>query len=191
MRLSRRLLAAGAAASVLAATSANALVVHFDPTGGFAFNFDVLDPAFGVGVGTPLDMVLVDPLKVSGSVFATDPGVTDVGFGFDHKTLTFNPGQSNAFTEKASISLWDVTSEGTIPNPGGGELNLFEVTFPGLTLGSPTSVTFTNAAGDTETGTLTVLTGVPEPASWALMLVGVGALGAVLRGRRRQSLAAA
>jgi hypothetical protein len=185
MSFTSRLAVAVAAASTLVAASAHALVVHFDPTGGFAFNFDVDDPAFGTGAGTPLDMVLVNPLDVPGSVFATDTGVSDVGFGFNDETLTFNPGQSNAFTEKASIPLWDVISEGTIPNPDGGELNLYEVTFPGLTLGSPTTVTFTNAAGDTETGTLTVLSGVPEPATWALMLIGFGALGAVVRGRRR------
>lgn len=32
--------------------------------------------------------------------------------------------------------------------------------------------------------------GVPEPASWALMIVGFGGIGATLRGKRRQALAA-
>lgn len=186
MKTSRALVAAcAAAASSLVAVSAHALVVHFDPTGGYAFNFDVQDPAYGTGVGSPVDVLV----NVWGPAFTTDPGVvTDVGFGSNGETLTFNPGQSNAFTETASERLWDVTFEYTIPDPTGGSLNVYEVTFPGLTAGSTTTVTFTNAAGDTEQGTLTV--GVPEPATWALMLVGFGALGAAIRGRRRSPVAA-
>jgi len=43
----------------------------------------------------------------------------------------------------------------------------------------------------TEIDNLVVASGVPETSTWAMMLVGVGALGAALRGRRRsQTLAA-
>jgi hypothetical protein len=44
----------------------------------------------------------------------------------------------------------------------------------------PTNVTLTSASGDF----LTAAGGVPEPASWAMMIVGMGALGAGLRKKR-------
>ena len=48
--------------------------------------------------------------------------------------------------------------------------------------------TFTNGSA-ASTGTYTLTTSVPEPASWAMMLVGFGALGAVVR-RRKAAVAA-
>ncbi|HSZ53389.1 MAG TPA: PEPxxWA-CTERM sorting domain-containing protein [Caulobacteraceae bacterium] len=188
MKVPSRLLtaAAGAAASVLAAASAHALVVHFDP---FAFNFTVADPTGPVvdtTFGGPAD---VFPLNIPGSVY-TSTFVNYVEFGLDGETLTFNAGTSQQFSEKASLVLWDVSSLGTFFN-GKTELNIYDVSFPGLS--GTTTVTWTNpATGGTQVGSVTVLPNpsVPEPASWALMLVGVGALGAVLRGRRRQSFAA-
>lgn len=184
MRNSSRLLAvAGAAASVFAAASAHALVVHFDPP---TFDFTVADPSDNVidnVFGGPADVV---PLNVPGSVY-TDTFVNYVQFGLDGKTLTFDAGTSKQFSEVASIKLWDVVPVTTFMN-GGKEFNIYDVTFPGLT--GTTTVTFTGPGGVT-VGTVTVLPNpaVPEPASWTLMLVGVGALGAMLRGRRRQSLA--
>ncbi len=50
--------------------------------------------------------------------------------------------------------------------------------------GLANSVYFTAGVSDEAHGLFGQITAVPEPASWALMLVGVGALGAGLRGRR-------
>ena len=45
--------------------------------------------------------------------------------------------------------------------------------------------TASSASSELITGGLTLLSSVPEPASWALMLIGVGSLGAAMRSRRQ------
>ena len=52
-----------------------------------------------------------------------------------------------------------------------------------------TSVTFTTPQNSFEIASISA--GVPEPAAWALMLVGVGGIGAAMRSRRRQAAATA
>jgi hypothetical protein len=47
----------------------------------------------------------------------------------------------------------------------------------------PTGVTFTSASGD-------LLSSVPEPGTWAMMLLGFGGIGLMLRGARRKQLGA-
>ncbi len=58
------------------------------------------------------------------------------------------------------------------------------------TLGAPTLLTgnftlFSNNSLSTALGTLSVTSAVPEPATWAMMLVGFGMVGATARYRRR------
>lgn len=53
-----------------------------------------------------------------------------------------------------------------------------------VTLSLPTNVTFTSGSGMFLTGKADTA-GVPEPRTWALMLLGFGGLGAMLRRRRR------
>jgi hypothetical protein len=52
-----------------------------------------------------------------------------------------------------------------------------------------TSVTFASASNSFEVDNLAVAGGVPEPASWAMMLLGFGGLGSLLRRRRSQGAA--
>jgi hypothetical protein len=65
--------------------------------------------------------------------------------------------------EAFGISLWDVAGKG----------------FPGFAEFAPGNGTFTPSA----------VSGVPEPASWALMIVGFSAGGAAMRGARRKRAA--
>lgn len=180
MGLPRRLLAASAAASVLAAASAHALVVHFDPP---MFDFFIKDPSFG-SLFAPDNTVEIHPLNVPGSFGFVFPGVDWVGFGLDGETLTFGAGDPTGYQLVSPTPLW------TVDILGANEPQGYEVTFPTLVSDPNQTVEFTNpATGQTVTVNVT-LGGVPEPASWALMMIGFGVLGAALRGRR-QSLAAA
>jgi PEP-CTERM motif len=68
------------------------------------------------------------------------------------------------------------------------------LTVGGLTSGQSYTLTFQGAANSDETAFIDQVSatgGVPEPAAWALMILGFGGAGAALRGRRRALAAAA
>jgi hypothetical protein len=77
----------------------------------------------------------------------------------------------------------------------GDATNLGPLTFVGFKAGAGEYFTSVNFSGAYATGVTDVQLGtaaaVPEPAGWALMLIGVGALGAALRRQRRALPAAA
>jgi hypothetical protein len=108
-------------------------------------------------------------------------GATAFGFEFGSyvnvgstATLTLNTGDTFTVTPGQTAQFIGFTSDAPITSVSLDYDNSF--TFDVLSVSS-------GAAGAAGVG------GVPEPASWALMLVGFGGLGAVLRRSRRQPAA--
>ena len=156
------------------------------------FNFaDNADGIFATGTFTVDDTAnangTFDILAVTGSVM-DDRGSTPL---VDQITgLIGNPGQPNPtvalgfiYDDVTPLNTNGVLFQGTssavynlwATGPGAGELYTYGVN------GAPAF----DARGTLRVGA------VPEPASWAMMLMGFGGLGALLRGRRQQSLAQA
>lgn len=195
MRILVRSLLAGAAAIALAAPAAHALQVRLDPMG--SFDFYVSDPAFGNSGYVGGDYAQVYPLYGTGYDFSGLGGPDWVDFEGDGETLLFDEGDAGGdrFSAVSPTPIWALTelSSGADCPPRGSPTTCWEVTFPGFLPGVPVTEDFTiyNDQGVSEgsmEGVVEVL-GVPEPAAWTLMLVGVGAIGAVARRRRTIAVA--
>ena len=96
------------------------------------------------------------------------------------------------------------TSTGTAPtnvnnvgvNPSGGLVGYiadfnFGTPYQYFAFGASTEAVLAGNADQELSGVIALEGGVPEPATWAMMLLGFGGLGAVMRGRRRVSQATA
>jgi hypothetical protein len=160
-------LIAGAAAIMVAAT-ANATVYDFSYTGG---GFD------GSGTITTAGPGDIETITAISGTFdgMTISGLTPVG------SCCSNPASDNllypnddapggpAYLDYAGLSF-GLSGSSTLYN---------------LFYNPPYAIIDSNVVVDAEGGAFT-LTAVPEPASWALMLLGFGAAGIALRGGRRQ-----
>jgi hypothetical protein len=203
-----RLLAlAATAATALVAGSANAAVVFTfipgaaSPAGGLTVvdTFDNADgltgsgfeikvppadgngapPANSIPSGTPYLSVLAGgsaTYTFSGNVssFEFDWGSVD-----SYNTLTINSTGADPIVIPG-LSFPNA-ADGNQVNPGTN--GLFRVT--GDAGERFTSVTFSSSSNSFEIDNLAT-GGVPEPASWALMILGFGGAGAALRGQRRR-----
>lgn len=195
---------AAAAAAVFAATAANAVVAPF---GGTATGTDPLghtwqatntpaaswgEPGLGAGVLT------FNPLNVSSGAgsFANEFDFTFLKGvnGVIDTTPAAGPGgfeTTTRFVDNTTGTLWTpvyVSSKQVdFIAPAGTQLNAGDSFF--------VNVAFTGAV-DTEQFSFAGLwtdvggAGVPEPATWAMMLVGLAGLGAALRLSRRKDGAA-
>jgi len=111
-------------------------------------------------------------------------------------TLIPNTNPPNTSTSPSGFFFYDdlelpgqnplITNPGLLFDIAGAEVNIFS-NGPG-----PTTYQFyvNNGANDLGNFAMTAVGGVPEPATWAMSLLGLFAAGAMLRSRRRSQLSA-
>ena len=125
----------------------------------------------------------------------TTPSGTVTGSGFDFSnslTGVYNITFSDSSLPALMLSNVMFAGQTLSSTDGGATYTLFGVTLAAG--GSPYSVSFdsTNSSSTTQTFTGNIhFTAVPEPATWAMMLLGFGAIGFSMRNRRRTTLAQA
>ena len=131
------------------------------------------------GTGNCVDLSGTSPGGLS-KVFNLAAGLYSLTFQFTGNQLNFGPPASFA------VSFNNVTS---IVGPLANNSNAFQ-TFSGtynVLNNSPVTLSFTQLGGDPFRGSIIdsiAITAVPEPATWALMILGFGIVGSALRRRR-------
>ena len=164
---------------------------------------------------SPATLALVDEDAGGTGNFANEPSANTIMFFTDannailNATNGFDTGFSFFYTSStaASVSVWsgfDGTgillgtinlvaqyADGCVGDPTGGYCNFTNagVAFSGIAH----SINFGGTAGQTgydniTFGSAVAQGGVPEPASWALMLGGFGAIGGAMRSRRKAAV---
>jgi hypothetical protein len=152
-----------------------------DPTGHYIYAPTVTLNGFGGAF--PLDVAVADtPLLADGSLPSPVPGV---GFGvFGYQNEPSSPGVfvSTAGFTGVGLDTYNLLNDfGPIP-----------ITFcllPSLEVTNGPEIDFTSITNATFSAS-GIPTGIPEPATWAVMLVGFGGLGTVMRARRKRVAAA-
>ena len=198
MRVFKSAIVAGTAALCLAlplAGQAGATTLTY--TGS---NFtNIQDPDFG----TSLNAVVVTdnplPTNFTGTLTASDiQSFTLTGVGGTAATvqgLVYPTAPTITFTD-GIITSWDVEAfssnfgstlyETYDLGPDPGNFALDSVESFGRPGAPPPTVSASNY-NQNSPGTWTIAAGVPEPASWAMMILGVGAIGFALRDSRRSA----
>ena len=213
--MKKYLVAASAVIALGASTQANAAITLI--TGSFGSSGGVHSTP-GLSASTVTGTVngetvtlstINDLLDTSGggeSFFAAHDGSMDdltVTFTNSYSAVTFdlfkpNPGNTATMTLSVNGGAFNfVVPNGTITDPLGNGQNKFILL--GTSGDAVHSMSFTFDPGiqdireirvGTNSNGVVTQQGVPEVATWALMLTGFGGLGALLRRRRRQAAAA-
>ena len=116
-------------------------------------------------------------------------GYSQIGFFMNYAPGVGNPPVIESLDAAGNvISSFDLSVLAPISTPGGFN----EFAFRGIMADTPNSIYGLRFGGSyllvTGTADGTVLPGVPEPATWALMILGFGAVGGAMRRRTRASV---
>lgn len=189
------ILVAVAALSISTAAHAANVVVNFDavPTGDFVNGFYNGGTSSSGASGTNLGVNFARLRTLTGAGETTPPnfllnfgeqGLIDTSFGFTGFTFNagfFLPGTVSIFSGVGGTGTLLGSLSGILGDPTAftRQTIAFNGVGRSITIVGPSSslgfddITFTLASG-----------GVPEPATWALMLIGFGMVGGAMRARR-------
>jgi hypothetical protein len=160
----------------------------------FTFLGDVTTPTPAVcaitcqqlGLNGSFDFVATAPFTIGTTTYAANTSLLHGTFTNAWIQGAFDSGSVNATTQLAGGTVHYTSS--VIPLLAGAAaprsfaLTLLDVS-PGFSAAPGNALTTFSADG---TGNFSIGAAVPEPATWALMVLGFGGLGATLRSRRRQ-----
>jgi hypothetical protein len=179
-----------------------AVVVDFDNANANGYTYTttgatgIFDGSKGLvsGVAAPpatsattADQTLFEAVQTNGALDLKTPTLSAlsvyVGSIDNYNEITFEG--PHGFTQSFSGSMLQLPANG---DQSQGDTNgRVDFNFNGQAINE---VLFQSSANSFEFDNIAAAAAVPEPASWAIMLVGFGGLGAAMRSRRKQAVAA-
>lgn len=192
--------AASAQATIAISSITPGTTNYSGPTPTYDFNSSAGTPSISGGTvvsGTTGNHA--QPLGSTGGYYAVgpsdgNPGVIDLsaignitslsfiwGSVDTYNTLQFLDASNNVLASFSGSNIW-LPANGDQSNPNTNPLVAFELT--GSDVGAFTSLRLTSSSNAFEIDNLAINSGVPEPATWAMMLVGFVGIGFGLRRQR-------